>query len=100
MNKIWSDEVENIAFTTPVGKSLSILPSLLNLLIDGTIFVPSHLLVGPLPTRRPFNVTVWFHLVCCSKVLIPKHFLNIQGSGRDLIIGLTSKKMLVKTVNL
>ena len=55
MNKIWSDEVEDIAFITPAWKSLFILPSLLDLLIDDIIFIPSHQLLGPMPTRRPFK---------------------------------------------
>ena len=60
MSEIWSDEVEEIAFITPAWKSLSILPSLLDLLINDRIFIPSHQLAGPLPIRRPFNIMVGF----------------------------------------
>ena len=67
MNKIRSDEVEDIAFITPAWKSLSILPSLLDLLIGDPIFIPLHQLVGPLPTQRPFNVMLWFHFSLLGK---------------------------------
>ena len=67
MSEIWSDEVEEIAFITPAWKSLSILPSLLDLLIGDPIFIPSRQLVGPLPTRPPFNIMVWPISVCSAK---------------------------------
>ena len=38
MNEIWSDEVEDITFITLGWKSLSILPSLFDLLINDPMF--------------------------------------------------------------
>ena len=89
------------------------LPSLFDLLIDNSIFIPSHQLAGPLPTRWSFNVMVWPISVYsvkrtayqsllskrCSKILIPKLFPNIQGSGTDFIFGLTFQKMFVKLID-
>ena len=58
MIKIWFDEVEDIAFIIPAWESLYILSSILELLMDNPIFIPSHKLAGPIPTQRPFNVMV------------------------------------------
>ena len=86
---------------SPAWESLSILPLFLDLLINDTIFIHSHQLVGPLPIRRPFNVMVWFHFsLLCKKNFIqallkgidPKYFPNIQGTGRDFIIGSITRK--------
>ena len=95
---------------SPASKSLPILLSFLDLLIDDTIFIHLHKLVEPLPIRRPFNVLVWFHFsLLCRKGVIseptiqamlksidPKPFPNIQASGRDFMIGSTSRKMLIQ----
>ena len=51
--KIWFDEVEDIAFITPAWKSSSILPSLLDFLIDDPIFIPSHQLADPCQPDAP-----------------------------------------------
>ena len=57
----------------PAWKSLSILPSLLDLLIDDHIIISLHQLVERLPTRHPFIVTVWFHFSLLCKISgIPK----------------------------
>ena len=71
MNKIWSDEVEGITFIPPFWKSLYILPSLLDLLINDTVFMHSNQLVRDMPTQRPFIVMVWFHfcLLCKENVI-------------------------------
>ena len=103
-----------LQFFSPAWESLSIVSSFLDLLIDDTIFIHPHQLVGPLPIRRPFNVMVWFGSISvysvkrmpyqnllfklCLKVWTPKPFPNIQGSGRDFIIESTSRNMPVKLI--
>ena len=101
-----------LQFFSPAWESLSIVSSFLDLLIDDTIFIHLHQLVGLLPIRRPFNVMVWFHfsLLCKKNVILeptiqallksvdPKPFPNIQGSGRDFIIESKYRKMPVKLI--
>ena len=94
-------------------ESSSILPSFLDLLIDNTIFIHLYQLVGPLPIPRPFNVMFWFlfSLLCKNNVISestiqallksinPELFPNNQGSGRDFIIGSTSRNISVKLID-
>ena len=64
ISKFKCDETENSVLLTPSWKSLSVMPSILDLLIDFPIFIPSGFIEGQLPTRHQFNVLAW-PISCC-----------------------------------
>ena len=59
VNKLVSDEATNFVLITTAWPSLVCLPLLLSMLISHPIFISSHLLLGEIPTRRPFNLMAW-----------------------------------------
>ena len=57
--KFKSDNVDNSLLITPAWHTLSSLPSIIELLCAHPIFIPSSLIEGVFPTRRPFNLVAW-----------------------------------------
>ena len=59
VNKLISDNVHNALLITPAWPGLLSLPTILNLLIDSPIFIPSVHLEGCLPIRHSLTLMAW-----------------------------------------
>ena len=106
ITKFKFDKVKSSVLLTPAWKSLNVLPSILELLFDKPIFIPSHCIEGQLPTRHQFNVMAW-PISCCSAQRMGFHqnllkpslnaspqvpFKVIKGFGNIFIPGLPNQK--------
>lgn len=107
VSKITTEHVSNCLLITPAWRSLISLPTILSLLISEPIFIPSHFLLGKLPTRHPFNLIAW--PLSTDGALIERfqkesaklseiasrsqHWLHINDSGKNFILSLLKEEV-------
>ena len=107
--KVFRDDVESCFFVTPAWNTLPLIPLLEKSLIFNPILIPYTHVLGCMPTRHPFYLMGWPISNSCarkkefqvklqmlsSKVLAQVPSIHIEGSGRDLVLGLLRKKIPV-----
>lgn len=59
VQKIIEGNLDNVLLVTPAWPGLISLPTIISMLFDNPIFIPSHYLEGCLPTRHPFHLMAW-----------------------------------------
>lgn len=105
ISKILTDKVDNAIVITPTWPGISSIPQILEHLIFPPIFIPSHLILGCLPTRYQYNLVAWIisgnparieasrrkFLQPSSKVLPSLHWMDIQNTGDDFMISLSEQ---------
>ena len=102
VHKFLQDKVEFGVLVTPAWPAIPMLPLIINCLVANPILIPSSVVLGPLPTRHPFEVVAWpisSSIVAAkayqgklqkpsSKAYLPPHLTHTKGCGQGLVTGL------------